>query len=169
MNTLQKVLLLFLCSFGMYINKLKYSPTICTPTNYDLTFLYDNNSSSWKIHGLWPEICAECATCGYPYCCNIDNVTYEYPNDPTNFISQFWYNTTTKEECTGSRDVILFEHEYYKHISCTNIGSTTDYLNLMIQLYKRYYSDYVEKKCNGFDQLWINLDQNLNYIRTNCK
>jgi ribonuclease I len=166
---MNKIYILLLCITGLYVSNSSYSPTKCTPTNYDLTFLYDNNSTSWKIHGIWPEICAECTTCGYPQCCNINNVKYEYPNDPTNFIQQYWYNVTTKEECLGLQDVILFEHEYYKHISCSNIGNTTSYLNLMIQLYKKYYSDYIVNQCNGSDQLWINLDQNFNYIKTTCK
>ena len=145
-----------------------YSPTSCTITNYMLTFIYDDNSSSFKVHGLWPEECAECVECSYPSCCNIDDVIYEYPYDPTNFIDNYWYNTTTTESCTGEENVILFEHEYYKHISCTDIGNTTNFLNLTMDLYDYYYDDYVNGKCNGYDELWLNLDANYDYILTEC-
>ena len=90
---------------------ISYSPTECTITNYDFTFLYDKDSLTFKVHGLWPEMCEECEICGYPSCCNIDGVNYVYPNDPTNFIQNYWFDTTTTEECTRKKDVILFEHE----------------------------------------------------------
>lgn len=96
---------------------IKYSPIQCTITNYDFTFIYDNTSKSFKIHGLWPEICIECISCGYPSCCNINSINYTYPYDPTNFIVDNWYSSESNEECTGKRNVILFEHEFYKHIS----------------------------------------------------
>jgi len=153
-----------------FIKSIKnYSPTKCTVTNYDLTFLFDQNSQTFKVHGLWAEICTECPSCSYPSCCNIKNITYEYPDDPSNFIGNYWFNTTTKEECMGISDVILFEHEYYKHISCTNIGNTTNFLNLMIQLYNKYYVSNVTTNCKGYNQLWINIDQDFNYNNLTCK
>jgi ribonuclease I len=150
---------------------LGYSPDYCNITNYDLTFLYDNNQGVFKVHGCWPEICSDCVQCGYPQCCDIKNVVYTYPSDPTNFITQYWFNTTTTEECTGTKDVILFEHEYMKHISCaqSQIGNTTSFLSLMIQLYSKYYDNYVMNQCNGYEQLWINVDADFNYIKTTCK
>jgi ribonuclease I len=109
----------------LLLNTLSYSPTNCTVTNYQFTFIHDSKTDSFKVHGLWPEQCAECSQCSYPSCCNILNTIYEYPNDPTNFIPNYWFNTTAKEECIIHDKVILFEHEYYKHISCTTIGIST--------------------------------------------
>lgn len=145
-----------------------YNPQKCTVTNYDFTFLYDKNSSSFKVHGLWPETCAECLNCGYPSCCNIDSIEYVYPNDPTNFITNYWFYVTTTEECIGTQDVILFEHEYYKHISCTNLKTTEEFLKIVMYLYNNYYDKYVQNNCQGYQQLWLNLDENFNYNSTEC-
>ena len=86
-----------------------------------------------------------------------------YPNDTTNFIKNYWYNTITTEECTGKKNVILFEHEFYKHISCTNLKTTNEFLELVIFLYNAYYEQYVYNKCVGYTQLWLNLDSNFMY------
>lgn len=147
---------------------LNYSPDTCTITNYDFTFIYDQTAEVFKVHGLWPEACIECEPCGYPSCCNINSINYVYPNDPTNFISNNWFSSTGKEYCLGKEDVILFEREYYKHISCTNLKTTDEFLELIIYLYNNYWEKYVENSCEGFDQLWINLDQNYNYNGTRC-
>lgn len=150
-------------------NKLyKYSPTTCTPKSYKLTFIFDEKENRFKLHGIWQDSCAECLSCGYPSCCNNDLV-YTDPYDPTNFIGRNWFNTTSSEECTDKRNVSLFEHEYYKHISCSNITNTTDFLNLAIELYDKYYDDYVINKCQGCDEIWLNLDENYNYVSTECK
>jgi len=147
---------------------IKYSPTQCTVTNYDFTFLYDNKSNLFKIHGLWPEICSECIDCGYPSCCNIESINYTYPYDPTNFILNNWFNTETIEECTGIRNITLFEHEFYKHISCTNLKTTDEFLTLIIFLYNKYYNSMVASNCMGYEQLWLNLNANFEYNRTKC-
>lgn len=160
MLILKLLCLLLVCS--VYADTC-YSPTTCTATNYDFTFLYDLDDEIFKVHGLWVEQCAECLTCSYPSCCNINNINYIYPQDPTNFIENNWFYTLTTEECTEISNVILFEHEYYKHISCTNIGNTTNFLNLVMYLYNRYYQTLVNGSCNGYQQLWINLDANFNY------
>jgi hypothetical protein len=150
-------------------NKSNYSPTKCTITNYDFTWLFDKTTQTFKIHGLWPNACSECLSCGWPSCCNIENIVYVYPDDPYNFIGNYWFNTTTTEECTETKDVILFEHEYYKHISCTDIGNTTNFLNLVMELYKKYYIANATSNCIGYEQLWINIDQDFNYNNLTCK
>lgn len=157
------LLFLLLANPLFTVNKLNYNPNICTVTNYDFTFLFDKETQQFKIHGIWPEQCQECIDCGYPSCCNINNINYVYPNDTTNFIKNFWYNTTTVEECTGKKNVILFEHEFYKHISCTNLKTTNEFLKLVISLYNTYYKQYVYNKCVGYNQLWLNLDSNFMY------
>lgn len=142
--------------------KTQYSPSECNVTHYSFTFLYDNSTNNFKIHGLWAEQCSQCYSCGYPTCCNI-YINYTYPNDPDNFIEKYWFNSITNEECTNKKNVILFEHEYYKHISCTNLTTTDDFLQLIIILYNKYYNNYVYKKCLNYDQLWLSLDNNYNY------
>ncbi len=149
--------------------ELKYSPTACTITNYKFTFIFDDNQEVYKVHGIWPEQCVECPTCGYPSCCNVDKIIYSDPYDPSNFIVNNWYATTTKEECTHKSNVTLFEHEYYKHISCTNMTNTTVFLNKTIELYDKYYNKYVNNKCIGYSEIWLSLDENYNYISSECK
>lgn len=145
----------------------QYSPSTCTVTNYDFTLLFDKNDGVFKVHGLWPEQCTECEDCPYPSCCNMDNVYYEYPEDPTNFIQTNWFNSYGREECLGLGEVILFEHEFYKHISCTNIGNTSNFLNLVMRLYNKY-NDNITSCCTGHEQMWINIDGNFNYNKVKC-
>ena len=78
-----------------------YSPISCNVTNYDLTFIYDDDEMVFKVHGLWPEQCGECITCGYPSCCDAKNMSYIPPNDPQQvaFLNARWFNATTQEEC----------------------------------------------------------------------
>jgi hypothetical protein len=153
---------------GNQIVDLHYSPTTCTIVNYDFTFLFDNDEERFKVHGLWPETCSECNDCGYPSCCNIDLINYIYPYDPTNFIQNNWFYSLTNEDCTNKKNIILFEHEYYKHISCTNIKTTTEFLNLIIFLYNNYYDKYVNNNCNGYKQIYLHLNSNFEYNGTSC-
>lgn len=146
-----------------------YSPSVCTITNYKFTFLFDHKTNSFKVHGLWPDSCAECPSCSYPSCCNMDQIVYEEPDDPTNFIPTKWYNTTAHNDCGNGEKVQLFEHEYIKHISCdSKIITTTDFLNKVIDLYDKYYYGYVNGKCKNYDQLWLSLDEDYIYVTTDC-
>lgn len=158
----------FLFGTSLLQPKLGYSPTICTPTDYKFTFIFDHNANQFKTHGIWIEGCEESTQDGYPSCCNMNQVIYTEPDDPTNFIPTKWYNTTAHEDCSDNRKVPLFEHEYYKHVSCSNMKTTTEFLNKAIELYDIYYSDYVNGKCEGYDQLWLSLDNNYNYVNTSC-
>lgn len=162
------MLLLFILSLlGMTFSN--YSPKQCTITNYDFVFLMDEETEIFKVHGLWGEQCEECTDCGYPSCCNIENIVYNYPNDTNNFIDNNWFYSLTTEECTNKRKVILFEHEYYKHISCTNLKTTDEFLQLIIYLYNNYYDNLVNGNCNGYKQLWLNLNENFMYNnKTSC-
>jgi hypothetical protein len=149
--------------------KLGYSPDVCTPTDYKFTFIFDHNTNTFKTHGIWQETCEECPQCGYPSCCNLDQVNYTDPYDPTNFIPTKWYNTTAHEDCTDGHKVQLFEHEYIKHISCSSdMKTTTEFLDKAIELYDKYYLDYVDGKCEGYDQIWLSLDKNYDYVSTEC-
>lgn len=162
-------LLIFSVYLFTYQPIYKYSPSTCTITNYKFTFIFDGSEQRFKVHGIWPDGCKECPECSYPSCCNLQNVVYTDPYDPTNFIGTNWFTTQTSDGCAISQNkVTLFEHEYYKHISCTNLKSTTDFLNLAITLYDKYYDKYVTSNCNGSDEIWLDLDNNFGYQGFEC-
>ena len=153
-----------------------YSPASCNVTNYDFTFIYDESEKVFKVHGLWPEQCAECLTCGYPSCCAATNMSYVFPSDPEQvaFINTRWFNATTKEECLNNKRfryddedndlVSLLEHEFFKHASCTAFRqSASDFVQQVMRLYDEYYAMHVENQCAGYKQLWLNLDGNFAY------
>ena len=152
------------------INSSQYSPASCNATNYDFTFIYDEGEKVFKVHGLWPEQCAECLTCGYPSCCDTKDVSYVFPSDPEQvaFLNARWFNATTQEECLNKRirgDLVpLFEHEFFKHASCTAFRqSASDFVEQVMRLYDEYYAMHVENQCAGYKQLWLNLDGNFEY------
>jgi ribonuclease I len=161
------------------IHSSQYSPASCNVTNYDFTFIYDEGEKAFKVHGLWPEQCAECLTCGYPSCCAATNMSYVFPSDPEQvaFLNARWFNATTQEECLNNKrfrydgdrydnndTVPLFEHEYFKHASCTGFRqSTSDFVEQVMRLYDEYYAMHVENQCAGYKQLWLNLDGNFEY------
>jgi ribonuclease I len=152
-----------------------YSPASCNVTNYDFTFIYDESEAVFKVHGLWPEQCAECLTCGYPSCCAATNMSYVFPSDPEQvaFINTRWFNATTKEEClnVGNGDLVpllelvsLLEHEFFKHASCTALRqSASGFVEQVMRLYDEYYAMRVVNQCAGYKQLWLNLDGNFEY------
>jgi len=155
------------CGYG------DYSPDSCNVTNYDFTFIYDVDEKVFKVHGLWPEQCSGCLTCGYPSCCATTNMSYVYPSDPREiaFLESRWFNATTREECFNKRSgdfkgdkVSLFEHEFFKHASCTPYRqSTSEFVEQVMRLYDEYYVTRVENQCTGYNQLWLNLDGNFVY------
>ena len=153
-----------------------YSPASCNVTNYDFTFIYDESEKVFKVHGLWPEQCAECLTCGYPSCCAATNMSYVFPSDPEQvaFINTRWFNATTKEECLNNKRfryddedndlVSLLEHEFFKHASCTALRqSASGFVEQVMRLYDEYYAMRVVNQCAGYKQLWLNLDGNFEY------
>lgn len=165
-----------------------YSPTSCSVTNYDLTFIYDNSEKSFKVHGLWPEQCSECLTCGYPSCCDVGNMSYVLPSDSEQitFLKTRWFNGTTQQDCftksikkksidhrqsIGNNNLVsLFEHEFFKHASCTPLRqSASEFVERVMRLYDEYYETHVENQCAGYNQLWLNLDGNFVYTNiTRC-
>ena len=152
-----------------------YSPVSCNVTNYDLTFIYDDGEKAFKVHGLWPERCGECLACGYPSCCATKNMSYVFPSDPRQiaFLNARWFNATTQEECFNKsidhkrikgKLVSLFEHEFFKHASCTPFRqNTSQFVEQVMRLYDAYYATHVENRCAGYNQLWLNLDGNFAY------
>jgi ribonuclease I len=183
MSFLKNVLFLFFLFSSKYflappsplkktpLNNSQYSPASCNVTNYDLTFIYDDNEKAFKVHGLWPEQCSECLTCGYPICCDANNMSYVFPSDPVQiaFLNTRWFNATTQAECLNKRlkdgDLVsLFEHEFLKHASCTPFRqNTSHFVEQVMRLYDEYYATHVENRCAGYNQLWLNLDGNFAY------
>lgn len=159
--------------YDLYISRTmykSYEPTVCTITDYKFTFIFDKPTDRFKIHGLWPNGCIECPDCSYPSCCNIDKINYTEPFDPLNFIEQNWYQSLTTNGCTESSEKVqLFEHEYYKHASCTNLTSSTEFLNLTIGLYDQYYMKYVVPNCLNSNEIWLDLDNNYEFVKFECK
>ncbi len=157
--------LLILCQYLTLVQPQHYSPTKCEVTNYYLTFIKD---TEFKVHGLWPNTCVQCNYCGYPTCCDYIRLNYTYPKDPQNFIEKHWFSARAHKVCHMRGRFILFEHEYYKHGSCINfIEDTTDYLDLVIKLYNKYYQKYVLNS-NCQEKVYLSLDGNLNYLESIC-
>lgn len=137
-----------------------------TPLLYFFTFLWDY--TRFKIHGLWPEEYAECPECIYPSCCEM-SVPYSPPDDPMGFIAANWYNSSTTNSCIDNPyKISLFEHEYIKHGACIkNVNTSTDYLELVSELYDKYYNESVDQLCSTH-QLWISLDGDFQWLGYDC-
>ncbi len=163
-------MIIYVKTDDIIINSENYHPDKCTINNYYFTFLFDKNINNFKVHGLWPNECNECITCSYPTCCNTARLNYTKPIDKQNFLENYWYNIQSiSQVCNITRDVILFEHEYYKHGSCLDIKNTTDYINIIEILYNKYYKKYVKNKCINHNELWLKLDSKLEYNNVLCK
>ena len=151
-----------------------------TPILYLFTFLYDQ--TRYKVHGLWPEEYAECPECSYPSCCDMA-FPYSEPEDPNGFIAANWYNSTSTNSCfseaknevgfaseaKNEEKISLFEHEYIKHGICIKgVNTSTDYLNLVIDLYDVYYNETADQLCSS-GQLWISLDEDFQWLGYQCE
>jgi hypothetical protein len=95
-------------------------------------------------------------------------MSYVYPSDPGQvaFLEARWFNATTQELCLNVRnnEVPLFEHEFFKHASCTAFRqSASEFVEQVMQLYETHYKTRVENQCAGYKQLWLNLDGNFAY------
>jgi hypothetical protein len=94
---------------------------------------------------------------------------YVFPSDPKQvaFINTRWFNATTQEECaaTDSGELVpLFEHEFFKHASCTPFRQNASrFVEQVMGLYDAYYATHVDNQCVGYKQLWLNLDGNFGY------
>ena len=111
--------LLFILSFVLFGSAQHYHPPLCTPMDWDFAMFSGN-----QIHGLWPQQCGECPSCGYPtYCRNVkyNSTILEY-FEP--YISEHWNST-------------LWEHEWLKHGSCT-VWNEWEYFYHALQLSKCY-------------------------------
>jgi 5'(3')-deoxyribonucleotidase len=98
-------------------------------------------------------------------------MSYVSPSDPQQvaFLNERWFNATTQEECLNNKrfrnDLVpLFEHEFFKHASCTPFRqSASEFIKQVMALYDVYYATHVENQCAGYKQLWLNLGGNFSY------
>lgn len=137
-----------------------YSPKICSVTSFLLSLVY--NTTDYQIHGLWPEVCKECKTCGYPSCCQI------YPNSSfqqTQFIKDYWLdglNPTKLTEC-NTTTFRLYEHEAIKHGSCMGLN-TNDYVLETSKVFYRYQNS-LQLYCQNKTNCDLYLDANYNIVK----
>ena len=146
--------------FNKKLTSENYHPNNCTVNTYKFAFLWDNNSQNYKIHGLWPDECDQCVTCGYPTCCNT-NLNYTIITN-NSFIDKWWYDNDEQGVTCGSKTTHLFEHEVLKHGSCVGIGlNNEEYLNLVEDLFYNYYN-YTDTYCkNNEENCYLNLNKNI--------
>lgn len=132
----------------------KYSPDQCDPEYYRFSLLKKN--STFLIHGLWIEQCAQCLRCGYPSSCdpNCDfNITELGPiwND----LHQYWYGGNDPSKNT------LLPHEWCKHGTCTNLTELS-YFNRSLNIYKQILDGDLLSLCNYHsNECYFILDKNL--------
>lgn len=149
----------------------------CTPTQYVFSFLWSSADQHYQVHGLWPETCAECVTCGYPSCC-ANTTTFVSPEDDAQFIAHHWYNSTSKAPCLSSSSsslsvvVPLFQHEYQKHGTCLCSANqtpvtSTEYLATVETLFDRY-DPLANTACSPPSQPWLYLDAHFELQQTRC-
>lgn len=124
--------------------KENYHPKRCTILSYRLALLRDSPDQSWLIHGLWPEVCEECPSCGYPTFCNPRAVWNQTALDPiAQTIQTLWYPGVPLPNNT------LIVHEWLKHGSCTDL-TELEYFNTTICLYRNMQEQgMIAKRCKG--------------------
>lgn len=134
-----------------------YCPKICNITSYIFAFvLYQQE---YKIHGLWPNSCAECNSCGYPTCCI--GLKSEYFNQ-SKFVHQYWLNGLDESinfVCNQTTHY-LYEHEAYKHGSCMNL-SVNDYVLKTKSVFEKFH-DQLKDLCAGKSNCNLYLDGSYN-------
>lgn len=149
---------------GFQLTSENYHPISCTITKYNFAFISTKNEL--KVHGLWPDQCQECPSCGYPTCCNLDKFSnFTIPHD-THFIDEHWFGGQSYRiiNTCNLKAQTLFEHEVLKHASCMNLFST-DYLNLVEKLFNQYYH-YINQICQSRrEDCSIDLDENFTIIK----
>jgi len=134
-----------------------YSPKICTVTTYIFAFVW--NQQEYKIHGLWPNSCAQCNSCGYPSCCIAPKSSIFNQSE---FVDKYWLNglDESKDSVCNQTTHYLYEHEAFKHGSCMNL-SVNDYVLKTKAIFEKY-QDQLPSLCNGQAECNLNLDDDLN-------
>jgi len=123
-----------------------YHPDSCSVEKYVFSFVKIGNE--YKVHGLWPDECRQCETCGYPTCCNMkrfQNTTF--PKDKQ-FLDEHWLSASVPHpiHTCGTTASTLIEHEVIKHASCMNLH-VDEYIEIVKKLFYKYH-DYVSQKCH---------------------
>ena len=117
-------LLLFSLLFALTSS---YSPKECNATYYRLDLLREN-STSFLVHGLWIEQCAQCKQCGYPSMCARCQFNIYTLKPLFNALRANWFPGV------DPRNNSLLMHEWCKHGTCTNM-TQLDYFNKTLALY----------------------------------
>lgn len=126
-----------------------YHPVTCEIQQYVFAFLW--NGSDYQIHGLWPDQCKECVSCGYPTCCNAAKFTghYQAPSDQV-FVENYWYGglhtVSPSISSCGEKASTLLEHEVLKHGSCMGYF-TDDYVAKVKEVYFDHEIEF-QKECH---------------------
>lgn len=144
-----------------------YHPLLCDIQQYVFAFLW--NGSDYQIHGLWPDQCKECMTCGYPTCCNSSKFasSYQEPSD-ISFVKEYWYGGLQKKsspiETCGIKAFTLLEHEVVKHGSCMNYF-TDEYVAKVKEVYFEHEIEF-QKQCHllKMNDCELRLNQDFNLI-----
>jgi ribonuclease I len=133
-----------------------YHPNFCNVNKYIFAFVKIGNE--YKIHGLWPDECKECETCGYPTCCNMKKFGNTTQPKDKKFLEEHWLETKIhhKIQTCGKEVDELIEHEIIKHASCMNMH-VDEYIMKVKELFYKYH-DYVVNNCNRICSLV--LDEN---------
>jgi len=134
-----------------------YSPKICTVTTYIFAFVW--NQQEYKIHGLWPNSCAQCSSCGYPTCCSAPKSVYFNQSE---FVDKYWLNglDIDKNSVCNQTTTFLYQHEAFKHGSCMNL-SVNDYVLKTRAIFEKY-QDQLPSLCNGQSECNLYLTANFN-------
>ena len=102
--------------------------SVCKVQEYDVSFLYNNHTELYEMHGLWPEQC--CNQLGWPEFCQ--NVTFDTSvlAPIIDQLHKIWFPSNNRDQ-----QMHLIKHEYIKHGSCTPY-SEFDYFNNTLCLYQ---------------------------------
>lgn len=148
-NKKNKMLLLAFLLLSLPEN---YHPEFCSVERYIFSLV--KIGDEYKIHGLWPDKCQQCETCGYPTCCNMNKFQNASTPKDTQFLEEHWLSSSTSHpiQTCGRTVNTLIEHEVIKHASCMNLY-VNEYIALVKKLFTMYY-DYAiqtcDKECNIF-------------------
>lgn len=148
---IQIIIIFLLFIVGLYFANF-FDFLFLTNENNIFAFIYDENKQKFMVHGLWLNTTTYCKI----------NENYIKPNDPTNFLKYNWYDRNYNNENK------LFKYEYIKHGTCFNLNST-QYLNLVKNLYEKYYLKYITNAKTNKKEILLHLDSNFNYVKSTYK
>ena len=135
------------------MNSENFHPKYCTVTKYVFAFVREGEDV--KVHGLWPDVCKQCSTCGYPTCCNIEEFMNFTMPENVDFLDEHWLNARLphKIQTCGVTATTLIEHEVLKHASCMNMRSD-EYVALVEKLFYQNFK-YIDRNCDHECEIYL--------------